>query len=172
MSKYVTFLRGINVGGRIIKMTDLKACFNDMGFKGVTTFLQTGNVVFEGNFDDLPQLKRQIETGLNKIFNYPARVQVFSLESLAKIVHKYPFDSSDDSFQHYVIFMENYADDLAIEAIDLDSSTEAVQAGNLVVYWRVKKGMTLKSPFSKQLTKAKYKEFNTVRNIKTLRKII
>ena len=35
MTKYVAFLRGVNVGGRIVKMTELKACFEKAGFKNV-----------------------------------------------------------------------------------------------------------------------------------------
>ena len=39
--------RGINVGGKnIIKMTDLKACFESLGFKDVRTYIQSGNVLF------------------------------------------------------------------------------------------------------------------------------
>jgi hypothetical protein len=41
-----------------------------------------------------------------------------------------------------------------------------------VVYWKAKKGETLTSPLGKLLTKSKYKEFNTNRNINTLRKLI
>jgi uncharacterized protein (DUF1697 family) len=45
--QYITLLRGINVGGNnIIKMTDLKSCFESMGFTGVSTYIQSGNVIF------------------------------------------------------------------------------------------------------------------------------
>ena len=47
MTKYVALLRGINVGGNnIIKMVELKACFEQMGFADVETHIQSGNVVF------------------------------------------------------------------------------------------------------------------------------
>ena len=37
-SQYLVLLRGINVGGKnIIKMVDLKACFESMGFADVVT---------------------------------------------------------------------------------------------------------------------------------------
>src|SRR6266478_9106731 len=90
MDKYVAFLRGVNVGGRVIKMADLKACFEQAGFKNVLTILQTGNVIFESNKTE-PALKTRIEELLTKTFNYPAKVQVISLDNLKKIVQANPF---------------------------------------------------------------------------------
>ncbi|NCP46313.1 MAG: DUF1697 domain-containing protein, partial [Flavobacteriales bacterium] len=47
MNQYLALLRGINVGGNnIIKMVDLKACFEKMGFTDVKTYIQSGNVIF------------------------------------------------------------------------------------------------------------------------------
>ena len=47
MTEYIAFLRGINVGGhKIIKMTRLAAIFESMGFAGVKTYIQSGNVWF------------------------------------------------------------------------------------------------------------------------------
>ena len=47
MSRYVALLRGINVGGNnLIKMTELKACFEEQGFADVATYIQSGNVLF------------------------------------------------------------------------------------------------------------------------------
>jgi uncharacterized protein (DUF1697 family) len=56
MIKYVAFLRGINVGGRIIKMADLKVCFEKMDLNNVATLLNSGNVVFESDLK-APELK-------------------------------------------------------------------------------------------------------------------
>jgi len=174
MQVYTAFLRGINVGSsRLIKMVDLKACFENMGFTDVTTILQSGNVIFKSNSSNVPALKDVIESGLSTTFNYPAKVQIFTIENLKEIINKYPFDSAKSEFQHYVIFFEgNRAVELAAEADQLDPQLESMQAGDGVVYWTVEKGMTLKSPFSKYLTRAKYKEFNTNRNINTLLKIV
>jgi uncharacterized protein (DUF1697 family) len=48
MTEYVELLRGINVGGKnIIKMTELKACFEEMGFTVVVTYIPSGNVLFK-----------------------------------------------------------------------------------------------------------------------------
>jgi DNA-binding MarR family transcriptional regulator len=41
-----------------------------------------------------------------------------------------------------------------------------------VIYWKVVKGESLETPFSKIIAKAKYKKNTTVRNINTLEKMI
>ncbi len=170
MANYVVFLRGVNVGGRIIKMADLRTSLEKAGFKDVKTILQTGNVIFESDKDEV-ELKQQIEKLLAKTYNYPAKVQVLSLDKLSEIVAANPFAGAPKDYHQYVIFMENELEaPLIAEAGKL--LEEQVKLGQGVVYWEVQKGMSLKSKFAKLLTKTKYKEFNTVRNINTLQKIL
>jgi uncharacterized protein (DUF1697 family) len=170
MPKYVAFLRGINVGGRIIKMTELKACFEKAGFKDVSTLLQTGNVSFESD-KKLPELKQQIQELLTKTFNYPAKVIIISTENLKKIINANPFEGAPADYHQYVIFFEgDLAKDFAAE--DLNLEDEEVKAGQGVAYWKVQKGKTLQSSRGKLLTKTKYRNFNTNRNLNTLQKIV
>ena len=62
MKKYTAFLRGINVGNIRIKMTDLTRAFEDLGFKNVKTYLQTGNIVFdtEGSLADIKSDRKSV----------------------------------------------------------------------------------------------------------------
>src|SRR4051812_34516936 len=144
MNKYVVFLRGINVGGRIVKMAELKVCMEKIGLRNVVTLLQSGNVVFESNLS-AEKLKTRIEHALTSTFNYPAKVQVLEASTLKKIIDDYPFGTARDSHHDYVIFMENGLEkELAKEPADLKLG-EKVKAGNGVVYWQVDKGSTLKS---------------------------
>lgn len=46
MTTYVGLLRGINVGGRTLKMDRLRAIATECGFADVATYIQSGNVVF------------------------------------------------------------------------------------------------------------------------------
>ncbi|MEP6895915.1 MAG: DUF1697 domain-containing protein, partial [Chloroflexota bacterium] len=46
MTKYIAFLRAINVGGtKIIKMEDLRKLFESFGFDNIQTYIQSGNVI-------------------------------------------------------------------------------------------------------------------------------
>jgi len=44
MPSYVAFLRAVNVGGRFVKMADLRVALEEAGFTDVATHIQSGNV--------------------------------------------------------------------------------------------------------------------------------
>jgi uncharacterized protein (DUF1697 family) len=170
--RYVAFLRGINVGGRTIKMAELTTYFEEAGYDDVATVLQTGNVIFAST-EGLPALKRTIEAGLSARFNYSAHVQIYQLAKLKRIVDASPFEGGDPATHSYVVFFEKGLEkQLVGEASDLEASAESIHIGDGVIYWKVAKGNTLDSAFAKYLTKARYKSFHTSRNINTLRKIV
>jgi uncharacterized protein (DUF1697 family) len=168
---WVALLRGVNVGGRTVKMAALREMLGDLGLTNVATVLQSGNVQFDAS-ESAEKLKDRIEAGLGKRFGYDAHVQVMERERLRNVIDAYPFTTADGSQHDYVIFMERGLEKgLAAEEVDLGSG-EKVEAGDGVVYWRVQKGSTLQSAFGKLLTKAKYRDLNTNRNLRTLRKLV
>ena len=91
-TQYLALLRGINVGGKnIIKMTDLKACFEASKLENVATYIQSGNVLFETAETDSVKLTRKLEQALSKIFSpYQARLVLCSHAKLRRIVREAP----------------------------------------------------------------------------------
>ena len=171
MTHWVALLRGVNVGGRTIKMAELRTALEEAGFENVETVLQSGNATFD-SADGSARLKDQLERTLRERFGYDAKVQVIERERLSKIIDAYPFGKADVSQHDYVIFLERGLErELAAEEVELGRQ-ERVAAGDGVVYWRVDKGSTLKTNFAKLLTKVKYRDFNTNRNLNTLRKLV
>jgi uncharacterized protein (DUF1697 family) len=91
-SQYVAFLRGINVGGHAsIKMVDLKAAFERMGFQEVRTVLASGNVIFAAITKDSKTLAKEIEAGLKKVFQKDIGVLVRRLDDLKQLRSAQPF---------------------------------------------------------------------------------
>jgi len=173
MRKYISLLRGINVGGRNIKMADLIDCYSSIGLTNSKTFLQSGNVTFDIEEADIDLIKTNLELAVSKTFNFPARIFVLSVDKLKAIIERYPFENCDNSYQYYVIFINNIlATKLYEQGVGLKSQIEDVALGDDVVYWKVQKGMTVKSPFSKLLVKSEFKDFHTNRNINTLTKLL
>jgi uncharacterized protein (DUF1697 family) len=172
MTKYIAFLRGINVGNIRIKMPDLKAAFERMNCTEVKTFLQSGNVVFNSE-KTVQDIKSTLEKGLTETFNYAAYVLIYAFDALSDIIAGYPFERIE-SHHAYVIFVENSTifDELALIASNLDEPAQRIQLGKTVIYWRVETGQTLETAFAKTLAKAKYKKYITVRNLNTLEKMI
>src|SRR5882672_5777503 len=91
MGKYVALLRGINVGGKnMIKMTELKVCFEKMGMHNVRTYIQSGNVLFESSQTDIGKLTEEVEQALSKTFGYKSVVVVRSHQQLQDTVRRAP----------------------------------------------------------------------------------
>lgn len=97
MKTYVALLRGINVSGhRKIKMVDLKAMLDEMGFKDVMTYIQSGNVVFKSSLGGNVQLGEKIKKGIAKTLDFDVPVLVKTYEELKSILDRNPFTEASD----------------------------------------------------------------------------
>ena len=143
-----------------------------MNLEEITILLQSGNVIFKSSASVESVLTKKIEKALTETFHYPAKVIVKDIASIRRIIDRYPYDRRTSDQQHYVVFLsDNLAPELIRDATP-DKKIEKIAEGEQVVYWTVTKGMTLQTDFAKLLTKAKYKEKNTVRNMNTLEKTL
>jgi uncharacterized protein (DUF1697 family) len=112
MSKPITYLallRGINVGGNnIIKMIDLKSCFEKMGLDKVKTYIQSGNVIFQSSEKNSEKLTAQIEKVLSKQFNYHGRAVLISQQQLKNILTQAPakFGQQPTKYRYDVLFLK------------------------------------------------------------------
>jgi uncharacterized protein (DUF1697 family) len=94
MTRYVAFLRGINVSGqKIIKMEYLKEIFLAGGFRNVSTFIQSGNVIFEASEPNQIKLTDFLENHLLKTLGYKVQVIIRPFQELKDMVAKDPFQA-------------------------------------------------------------------------------
>jgi uncharacterized protein (DUF1697 family) len=138
VAQYLALLRGINVGGNnIIKMTDLKTCFEGLGFDAVRTFIQSGNVVFEAPKRGAADLAAQIEAGLSERFGYQSRIVLRSHEQLRVIVADAPtgFGSEPDLYRYDVIFLrEPFTAVQAMRDMPVREGVDRAYQGSGVLY--------------------------------------
>ena len=106
-TRYVALLRGINVGGRNkVQMTDMREVFETAGHAEVSTYIQSGNVLFRSATAG-PVLEKDIEAALEERFGVPLVVVVRSLRQLRTVVEKAPagFGTEPDTFHSDVVFL-------------------------------------------------------------------
>lgn len=95
MSRHVAFLRAINVGGHTVKMTELRAHFEALGFAQVETFLASGNVVFETKRRAAATVfAREIEARLEADLGYAVATFIRSDGEVAEILRHPAFEAS------------------------------------------------------------------------------
>ena len=95
MTRYVAFLRGVNLGKRQTKSADLKAGFESLGFDGVKTLITSGNVLFEAGASK--DLKGKIEKALKDHFGFEIGVVLRSLDDLKAMIVSKPFANAPKS---------------------------------------------------------------------------
>lgn len=94
MDRYVAFLRGINLGGRRVKNEELRRRFEEMGFEEVATFRASGNVIFAtAKREAEGKLAQRVETELGERLGYEVPVFLRSIEEVAAIAARQPFDA-------------------------------------------------------------------------------
>jgi uncharacterized protein (DUF1697 family) len=92
MPIYISLLRGINVGGqKSIKMAELKSLYESIGFTDVTTYIQSGNVIFSSRSSNAKSVAAQIVTAIQQSFGFAVTLIIRQPEELAKIIKKSPY---------------------------------------------------------------------------------
>lgn len=103
MQVYVALLRGINVSGKnMIKMAELTALFESLGYKNVQTYVQSGNVVFESKDDDTVVISDKIEKALKSKYGYDVSVLSFIAKELKDIIKNNPLSKQDGISEEYL----------------------------------------------------------------------
>jgi uncharacterized protein (DUF1697 family) len=108
MIEYFVFLRGINVGGKnVIKMEDLRQIFADCGFTNVKSYIQSGNIVFQGKKAEPEELVKKIEKQLYKSVGANIPVMLRTREQLEIMIKIDPFKQIKvtDKTKFYVVFL-------------------------------------------------------------------
>lgn len=104
--RYVALLRAINVGGHVVKMDRLRAEFEALGFRDVTTFIASGNVLFESPLPDTAALEQRVERRLEQSLGYAVATFLRTPQELGAAVAGDPFAQRDDTCTLHVGFLK------------------------------------------------------------------
>lgn len=173
--KFLALLRGINVGGnRVIRMADLKACFEGLGFRDVSTFIASGNVVFEAPRQSLPTLTASIERALSERFGYDASVVVVPQSALAAAVEGAPkgFGRDPKAYRYDVIFLRAPLTPAeALRSVTVKEGVDEAHAGKQVLYFSRLEKKATQSRLPRLMGTPVYKRM-TIRNWSTTTKLL
>jgi uncharacterized protein (DUF1697 family) len=172
VTRYAGFLRGVNVGGVTLKMADVAAALEAVGFTHVKTILASGNVLLDSRASTAT-VRSRAEKALRDEFGYDAWVLAYDLDTVREISEAYPFEREVEGHHSYVTFVSD-ADVLA-ELVDLAADPgpqEKIAAGDGVVYWQVPRSTSLTSTMGATMGKKRYKSSTTTRNLRTIDKVL
>jgi uncharacterized protein (DUF1697 family) len=171
ISKYVAFLRGINVGGRnVIHKEMLQEAFISLGYQRVSVWKQSGNVIFETDKADFELIRKEIQKKLHSLLGSDIGVLLRSLSYLEELVKSKPFRNVDEknvSLLVTFLSIENAESTLPIKIPN--STAEILRIGKREAY-SVTHGHGeggLPNPFleKKLKTQATTRNWNTIKEI-------
>lgn len=172
--KYVAFLRGVNVGGKnTISMADLKVCFEDLGYADVSTYINSGNVLFSSG-KSAEVLMREIEQRLVTAFKFDSeliKTLVISKPNFKAIIDSAPkgFGNQPKKYHSDVMFLIGNHNN-AMAELELHPDVDKAWESKNVIYFQRLSAKRTKSKLSKIISKPIYKSI-TIRSWNTVQKL-
>ena len=173
-NRYVALLRAVNVGGRNpVPMAELREAFTGAGFTDVSTYIQSGNVLFSAD-GPASGLEDHIEAVLEQRFGVPIVVVVRSLRQLRSVVRSAPpgFGERPDEYHSDAIFIKApLTTTQAMGVVQLRDGVDRAWAGTGVLYFARLSERRTQSKLSKIMGTPEYR-LMTVRSWKTTMKLL
>ena len=177
MKRYIALLRGINISGKNkIAMSELKKCFIELGFSDVTTYLNSGNVIFSSVVDDKNMLSNKIKSMIKDRFDLDIPVFIVLQEELKELLNNAPDWWGDDNKEIYdnLIFI---MPPLSVEEIYNEignPKAEYEKAHNYenVIFWSFSRKNYQKTNWWSKTASSNISDKITIRTANTVRKIV
>jgi uncharacterized protein (DUF1697 family) len=175
MQTYICLLRGINVSGKnLIKMDILSNLFISLGYQNISTYIQSGNVIFKSTSEENTHFEKEIAEKITQELNLNIPVLVLKKQEFSKVVSNNSFvnDRKEDVTKLHVTFLSE---------LPLASNIEKITEGNFgedeyvihekAVYVFCPNGYG-NTKLSNNFFESKLKVMATTRNWKTTNKLI
>lgn len=173
LNVFVALLRGVNVGGNnMISMSALKKSFAAMGFPHVSTYINSGNIIFTAKENDVRKLEQKIEQMLSQEYQLDSKVVLRSLAEMEKLVQSMPRTwTGDPNWRYNVIFLRHTIDSRKIldELVVKDDIEQVLYCPGALLWWAQVSDLTRTNMI--KLASRKIYQDMTIRNLNTTRKL-
>lgn len=143
--RYVALLRAINLGAvRQLKMADLRALLETLGFGDVSTYLQSGNAVFSSGEGDPSTIRATLEDSIQDRFGFNVPTLVRTAAQMREVVEGLPYarEATVDPTRVHAVFLEPTPPLQVWDSISLEQvAPEHLTPGPGVVYLSIPEGM-------------------------------
>jgi uncharacterized protein (DUF1697 family) len=173
MTRYIAFLRAINVGGHTVRMETLRDLFTAHGFANVETFIASGNVIFESRLKADPRVEKEIERRLESALGYGVATFVRSDAEVRAISCYQAFSNAalKDSQSLNIGFLRDPLNPSALKALmSLKTPIDDFHVHGRELYWLCRKKQS-ESTFSNKVFERAIQGTATFRSASTIAKL-
>jgi uncharacterized protein (DUF1697 family) len=129
MASHVALLRGINVGGRNkVPMAELREVVTSLGHTEVTTYIQSGNVLFTTGERDIGKLASDLEAAITGTFGLKSSVVVLAREDLAGVLDRNPYPEEPNPKLVHVVFLSAEPPPALLDRVQAAQSAAAAKS--------------------------------------------
>lgn len=174
-NSHLALLRGVNIGGNnIILKDELQALFASFGCRRVRTYIQSGNVLFDGD-GGVRRLAAAAAQAVSARLNKPTAVVVLARAQYRAIVKSAPAGWGDDKQrEHNALFVaaggwspQKILAQLPPPKTDIETVTE----GKRAIFWSAERARLSKTTLVKLAATPAYRHV-TLRNHNTVLKLL
>jgi len=173
MTKHISILRGINVGGkRKILMADLKELYAKLGYKNIVSYIQSGNVIFDAKEKDQSKIEEKIYKAIKKVYDFEVPVVVRSAEEIEQIISNNPFTKKSEDESLHLTFLKEIPSEEHLEKIatyNYPPDKYKIEGKDVFIFCV---GKYHKSKLTNNFFEKKLKVGATTRNWKTVNKLL
>ncbi len=170
--RYAALLRGVNVGKSVkVLMASLRSLIENIGFLGVATYLNSGNVIFDSELP-IREIESSIEENLTQLIGQKIPVLVKSSLELNLINNSIPKAWQNDEFQKTdVAYLFREADnEKLLDSLPVRREFVDVRYVEGALFWNLSRENYNKSHIIKIIGHVLYEKM-TIRNINTARQL-
>ncbi len=174
MQIYIAILRGINVSGqKIIKMAELRDHLSSLGFANLTTYIQSGNIVFQTESEKNYLLEDKIHQNIKKNYGFEVPVIVRSQAEWKRIIDRFPFNIEECDINRLgFTFLKDKPAHIPEEEIDkFKAVNDELVFEEKEIYLHIPDGFG-KSKLTVNVLERKLNVSATTRNWKTTQKLL
>lgn len=174
MEIMIALLRGVNVGGRTIRMNRLKAIFEGLGFSSVRTYIQSGNVLFvppEGMMCE--EIRVRIEEGILRETGFDVAAVLLTAAEIGSVVTGDPWAGAalNESERVYVTVLQDEPGADALKGLaPVAGSLDEYRVSGRLIYILCRGGYH-ETEYSNAFFEKKLKVKATTRNLDTMAKL-
>jgi uncharacterized protein (DUF1697 family) len=172
--KCVAFLRALNQGGKAaVTMDYLRTIFDAEGFTTVETFLETGNVIFDGDAEDPAGLERVVEQMLSDALGYDVTTFIRTDAEVRNIAKHKPFTLASiktATALNVALFKEPIEDKAARAVMALRTPNDSFHVHGREIYW-LSQTKPSESPISNAIFEITVGRPSALRGINTIRQL-
>lgn len=175
--KYIALLRGINISGKNkISMPELKKLLEENNYQNVSTYLNSGNIIFECNIDNKETIMDNIHTLIKTKFILDIPVYITTDKELEDILNNSPkwWGSSNKEIYDNLIFIipPTKYEEVYNTIGSPKEGLEQIEEYNNCIFWSFDLNNYRKSNWWVKTASTDIKDKITIRTANTMRKIL